>query len=369
MTRSRLAATSLCALAVTSAASAQDPAAVYQKQQKQAFRFAGDTVARYEWTKDIPGGVPDQNRYVLWARPRVEMTIGPVEFGAGGAFNYSDDENDKPPEGQPLLLIRDNYRSRDARLDLAWGKVTLGPFMAVGGRFLMPLPLTEMIWDRDLRPQGGAARVMLGEAKSPARLSLYGIYAIGSHVFEDESTMYGGAGEISLGRLNESTLDFTGAYLQFDDLAKLDTTIRRQNTRVAGLIVGEYKVVDLVGRLGRGGQVPMQLVFDYCWNTAKDVNNKGLWMAAVLGAIGVSPAELSYTYAKVDKDATLAAFSTDDFFWGTGWEGHRIDIGASTRKKNSVHAIAQWQRFKDSPDPVVAEQWVKRWRLEWRTSF
>ena len=128
-------------------------------------------------------------------------------------------------------------------------------------------------------------------------------------------------------------------------------------------------MVDLVGRLGRGGQVPMQLVFDYCWNTAKDANNKGLWTAVVLGAIGVSPAQLSYTYAKVDKDATVAAFSTDDFFWGTGWEGHRIDIGVSTRKNNSVHAIAQWQRFKDSPDPLVAEHWVKRWRLEWRTSF
>ena len=49
----------------------------------------------------------------------------------GGAFNYSDVENDVPPAGQELLpIIRDNYRSRDARLDLAYGKVKLGP----GGR-------------------------------------------------------------------------------------------------------------------------------------------------------------------------------------------------------------------------------------------
>jgi hypothetical protein len=48
-----VAATSLALLAVSSAASAQDPAAVYQKQN-QAFRFAGDTIARYEWTRDIP---------------------------------------------------------------------------------------------------------------------------------------------------------------------------------------------------------------------------------------------------------------------------------------------------------------------------
>ena len=115
-----------------------------------------------------------------------------------------------------------------------------------------------------------------------------------------------------------------GAYLQFEELAKLEPAIRRQNTRVAGLIVGKYHVFDIVGRLSRGGQVPLQLVFDYCWNTEIDENNKGLWLAAVMGATGVSRGQLEYTYAKVDKDATLAAYNTDDFFWGTGWEAHRV---------------------------------------------
>ena len=65
----------------------------------------------------------------------------------------------------------------------------------------------------------------------------------------------------------------------------------------------------------------------------------------------------------------MAAFNTDDFYWGTGWEGHRADLGTGTVKSSSIHAIAQWQRFKDSPDPTVREQWVKRYRPEWRTSF
>jgi len=370
------AATSLAVLAVSSATSAQDPAAVYQKKN-EAFRFAGDTIVRYEWTRDIPiaavGQQPfelsNQDRYVLLARPRIEITVGPFEAGVGGGFTYSDDINYETPAGLTPPLIRDNYKSRDARLDLAWGKLTLGPVSVVGGRFLMTIPFTEMIWDRDLRPQGGAATVTLGNAASPARLRLHGIYATGSHVFEDESEMYGGGAEIALGRPGEAALSVMGSYLEFDELNKLEPPIRRQNTRVAGLIAREYKVVDIVGRLSRGGQVPTQLVFDYCWNNAIESDNKGLWIAAVLGAIGVSPAELQYTYAKVDKDATVAAFATDDFFWGTGWEGHRADIGISTHKKNSIHAIAQWQRFKDSPDPLVSQQWVKRYRLEWRTQF
>ena len=388
MTRAPFAAASLAVLALATAAPAQDPA-VYQQEPKQSFKFAGDTLARYEWTRGIPvtsAGEPiafiDQDRYRVQARPRIELRFGPFELGVGGEFNYSEDENDVPPEGQSLTIIRDNYRSRDARLDLAYGKLTFGPVAVQAGRFLMPLPLTEMIWDRDLRPQGGAATITLGDAQSPARLALHGIYSLGSHVFDDEgdylgadalesgaTEMYGGAAELALGRAGESQLHVMGAYLQFEELGKLEPPIRRQNTRLAGLIVGKYHVFDIVGRLTRGGQVPLQLVFDYCWNTEIDENNKGLWLAAVMGATGVSRGQLEYTYAKVDKDATLAAYNTDDFFWGTGWEGHRIDLGLTTKQKNSVHGIAQWQRFKDSADPAERDLWVTRYRLEWRTRF
>src|SRR3990170_4501946 len=99
MTRAPFALAPLTVLAIATAAPAQDPAAVYQQQPKQSFRFTGDTLARYEWTKDIPvvgapaepggdpvHGVVDENRYRLQLRPRIEMRIGPVELGVGGEF-------------------------------------------------------------------------------------------------------------------------------------------------------------------------------------------------------------------------------------------------------------------------------------------
>jgi hypothetical protein len=100
-----------------------------------------------------------------------------------------------------------------------------------------------------------------------------------------------------------------------------------------------------------------------------DAGNKGLWLAAVMGDLSVSRARAEYVYAKVDRDATMAAFNTDDFFWGTGWEGHKAELATGTRKNTSIHGIAQWQRFKDSPDPLLREEWVTRYRLEWRTKF
>ena len=371
MRRAALAA-SLALLALAAPGTAQDPAPVYQQQQKKAFRFAGDSLARYEWTRDIPtaDGLVNEDRYLVQVRPRVELNVGPIELGVGGAFNYSDVENDLPPEGlERPLLIRDNFRSRDTRLDLAWGKLTAGPVVAQGGRFIMPIPFTEMIWDRDLRPQGGAVALNFAPKTSSNRFALHGIYATGSHVYEDESVMYGGAVELQLAGGADSSLQLVGSYLQFDELARLDVPIRRQNTRVDGLIAGSYRVVDLIGRIRRGGQMPLQLIGNYCWNTEIDESNKGLWLAAVLGDLGTSRLRAEYTYAKIDRDATLAAFNSDDFFWGTGWEGHRADLGTSLGKNSSMHGIAQWQRFKDSPDPVAREEWVTRYRLEWRTAF
>jgi hypothetical protein len=372
MRRDALVAAPLVVAALAAVAAAQEPTPVYQSQPKQPLRFAGDSLARYEWTRDIPVGdaLENEDRYRLQLRPRVEATFGPVELGVGGDFNYSEDENDLPPEGLDApVLIRDNYRSRDARLDLAWGKLTAGPLTAQGGRFFMPLPVTEMIWDRDLRPQGGAASINFAPKSSLNRFALIGLYAEGSHVFEDESLMFGGGLDLSFASGQTARLQIAGTYLEFRDLDKLDPAIRRQNTRVAGEIVNGYRVVDIVGRISRTGQLPMQLVGDYCWNTAVDQDNKGLWLAVVLGTLPTSRTRLEYTYAKIDKDATVAAFNTDDFFWGTGWEGHRADLATGGARKSSFHAIAQWQRFKDSPNPDQRELWVKRFRLEWRTSF
>ena len=386
MSRALLFAALPLAVAAAVPAAAQDPQAlppvvVMQGQQQQAqqpgkksIRFAGDALTRYEWTHDVPAGVPEEvdlDRWRFQARPRVEVELGPIEGAVGGDFNYSEDENDLSLDGQPRTLIRDNYRSRNARFDVYYGRLNLGPVSAQGGRFFMPLPLTEMVWDPDLRPLGGSATVSVGGtgAASQMNFSASGIYAKGSHVYDDESVMWGGGGEIRLGTGPTSSLSFAGSYLVFDELEELDPAIWRQNTRINGLVSPEYHVVDLNARLSSGGQMPMILLADYCWNTELDENNRGLWLSAAIGSIEVSRAAIQYTYAKIDRDATVAAFNTDDYIWGTGWEGHRAELSTATTRNSSMHAIAQWQRYKDNPDPAIAEHYIKRWRVEVRKRF
>jgi len=351
--------------AAAPSAFAQNPYA----QRQKALRFTGDALLRYEWTRKIPsaGSTIDESRYRLQARPRIEATVGPLELGVGGEFNYSRDENDKAPDGGTLLLIRDNYRSRDARLDLYWAKLEAGPLVATGGRFIMPLPLTEMIWDKDLRPFGGSLSLKLDQGGS--RFAVSGIYSTRSHVFDDESTMYGGSAELALQSGQSGQLGISGSYLEFKDLDRLDPVLHRQNTTLAGVYLYEYKVIDIQARLVASGQLPIQLVADYCWNRARSGNNKGLWLGVVLGQLEISRAQLSYTYAKIDEDAVVAAFNTDDFFWGTGWEGHRADLGSASGRGTSVHAIGQWQRRQGILGTDVKGDWVERYRVEFRYTF
>jgi hypothetical protein len=348
------------------------PAAAQYGQKKQSIRFTGDGLARYEWTLKIPtpDGTIDEDRYILQARPRIEAAFGPVELGVGGQFNYSKEDNTILPDGTPRLIVRDNFYSRDARFDLYYAKVKAGPVVAEGGRLLMPLPVTEMIWDADLRPRGGVLSLDFSQGGSRSRFAVRGIYTRGSHWWPDESEMFGGSVDLAIETGQEGHFMLAGSYLDFRELDTLDPQVRRQNTLgPLGLYVHDYRVADVLARIVSGGQVPFALVVDYCWNTALSENNKGLWLQLAMGELEVSRAWLEYTYAKVDRDATVAAFNNDDFYWGTGYEAHRLDVGGATGRGTSLHGIASWQRFKDSDIPEERDQWVQRYRIEWRYTF
>ena len=341
-------------------------------QKKQSFRFTGDALTRYEWTLKIPtpDGTIDENRYFLQARPRVEAVFGPVELGVGGLFNYSRDDNTIMPDGTLRPIVRDNFFSRDARFDVYYAKVKAGPIRAEAGRLLMPMLLPEMIWDADLRPRGGVLSLVFDQGGSLSRFAIRGIYTRGSHWFPDESEMLGGSVELAIETGRESLFALGGSYLDFRKLDTLDPQIRRQNARnLAGLFVFDYRVADIQARIVTAGQVPFAFTIDYCWNTALSEDNKGLWLHLTMGQLEISRTRLEYTYARIDRDATVAAFNSDDFFWGTGYQAHRFDLGAATGRGNSFHGIASWQQFKDSDVPDERDRWVQRYRIEWRYTF
>ena len=347
-------------LAVPATAGAQQ-ADVFQTEKR--LKLAAEGLFRQEWTTDLFQGAPDINRRLGRLLPSARLTLGLVELGAGGDFYYSSDVN--VVSGQPI--IRDNYDSRSARVDLAFARLDAGWVDVAGGRFAMPIAFTEMIWDRDLRPQGGALTLALRERGALKRLALTALGARGSHVFDDQdTTMLSGALDATFGLSESWRLQLVGAYVTFLDPDELEPKIRRQNTRVLGAIVNDYDLVDAIVRFRRDGSFPIQIVADGCLNTAVDDRNRGLWLALVAGSTLTSRVRAEYVYAFVDPDATLGAYPTDDFFWTTGWEGHKADLGFGIGSHVALHAIGQLQRFKDSPRVEERDNWVRRLRLEVR---
>jgi Putative porin len=340
------------------------PSAEAQSQKESHFQGHVDGVLRQEWTYDIPNAL-DFNRREYQLRPVAELNLKWFTLGVGGGFYYGSDEN---TVGSPAI-VRDNFKSRDARVDLAFARVQPAAWIRLeGGRVEMPVRFTEMIWDRDLRLQGAAVTLGKHDDQGNEAFSLIGLWSKGSHVFDDEHTeMYGGSLKFSFGAGRDSRLSFIGSYLEWAKQDLLELILRRQNTRGPdGRLALDYRVVDLLARLHRGGSVESTIVADYCWNTARSSNNKGLWLALVLGSVDSAKGSLEYTFAKIDKDATLGAYNTDDFFWATGWEGHRVDLAFRTGEHAALHAVGQLQKFKDSPNLEDRDKYVKRLRLEIR---
>ena len=356
-------------------------AAPASAQQQQA-PITGDIIIRQEWTDNFftkPDPVPSK-RTRFWIRPKFEIETSMLRMGLGIDASYSTDNNLEPENvALPLTLIRDNYISRNIRLDIAYLGTNLGAAKVDAGRMPMPFRLTNMIWDQDLRIQGGAAQWTLfqGSTAEPM-VKASGIYSRGSHVFADSADPKGSSlgegvtikgGSLDLGYGENKRIDFSGTYLAFDKLDLLEAKIRRQNTRVGGVLVKEYAVVDLILRFRTNAPFPMQVVVDGARNRKTHTLRDGFWVTAVLGSLVNGKVRGEYTYAKVDRDVTVAAYAGDDFFWGTGWLGHRAELAFAQNARATFHVIGQMQQFKDSANPAERSHWVKRLRLEARKKF
>ncbi len=341
--------------------------------------FEVDALARYEWTTERFGDVPDERRGLFRILPHLQFGRDRLIFGIGGDFHYTPETEPAAPTplGTPdpqaaLTSLADNYARRDQRVDLVY--LRLKPFRWLGlqgGRFKMPVGLTEMLWDADLRPQGGAASVDLGAVGGLSQLSVSGLWARGSHVFEDEKTdMLLASATAGLWESNQAQLQVTGSYLQFrgeDAPGALTPRLYRQNTLTAdGALANGYRIADIVVRHVNSGPLPLVLYADYCWNTAVEKENRGLWVGLVLGSTLKTRTRWEYTYARVDRDATLGAYAQDDFLWATGWEAHRGEMAYSVGASTSFHVIASLQRQRASADPLEAAHWARRLRVEWR---
>jgi hypothetical protein len=363
-TRLRPLLAALLPLAGAAGVSAQAPD--YFAPQPLELGWNASLELRQEWSEAF-GRRAGEDRRRARLLAGAEGSYRWLRFGLTGDFVYSSDDN-VAVLGEPgYISQRDNYRSRDARVDSAFlSAAPVGWLRLDAGRFPMPVGLTGLVWDADLRPQGAALSLSAHDQGAARRLSLTAFGARGSHVFDDaETTMWAVAGEASFELGERTSLDLTAAFVTWQEAYELESALWRQNSYETGVgFLYDYEVLDVVARLHRDGGIEAELVVDVCRNLAADEGHTGVWLALVLdGAVRGWP-RLEYVYVWVDRDATLGAYAADDYLWTTGWEGHELRLAYRLGDHAVVRATGLLSRFKDAPQQRFRDDWVGRARIE-----
>jgi hypothetical protein len=209
---------------------------------------------------------------------------------------------------------------------------SLGTFRV--GKMRSPFRLTELLWDDDLRPVGAAwvsppwtvreidLRVAAaGFARSRLDLEdgIVSITQIAARL-RPEGTSGG---------------ETTVSYLAFGDLDELARNgLVRQNRSVAappGYVGGvqfveKFTVVDVqVAGRGEFARTLWTATLDVARNLAAETDSDALRARAGLGGFGLPGGlEVGYVYQRIERDAVVGAYNSDDWWFHSRSCGHQI---------------------------------------------
>ncbi len=306
---------------VSVAQSAEDDPLLLSPEQPQASstRFIGDL-----WlNQDHVSGLPNN-------RASINRTRARLRFGVGGSFASVWDFAVTARIAQGSDENRDNRRNNDnERSDsfgvdqvlLRWHSSETASLQF--GKAPLPLDLSPMLWDPDLRPIGIAYEhsVALGEFD---RLHWVAGYFAGQHLYGDRSRI--GTAQIAWrwrdgaptrGSVSVSWLDFSGLH----ELPRQG--LGRTNATASGDYLSNYRLVDLqIGAHTELGSWPIDLHIDMVRNFGADFARDGARLS-LSGGDHRQPGGLEFGVAieRIQREAVLAAFNSDDWWFHSNMRG------------------------------------------------
>ncbi len=292
---------------------AQDPLVGLDEQPAASgWVTHADVLLRAERTESIPGRADDLERFRFRGRFGLRREFDRLEFGATLEGAVGSDRN------QDNRANNDNERSDSVNLDELYLRWRAGENTTLlAGKTVFPIALTPLVWDDDLRPIGLSAShaIPVGDF---SRLNLVGGYFAGDHLYDDDSRI----AALQLGWFWNEGMDFSGdaqlAWLDFSDLQTLvDRGLGRTNRRVAGVLVSDYQLLDLqVGIQARVNDALWRARVDLVRNTGANENSDGARFSAIYGdSRQAGGLEIGFAIQRFQRDAVLAAFSSDDWWF------------------------------------------------------
>jgi len=329
------------ALAQDAILSAEEP------ETERAWMFFGDLLAGYDHVSGLPGGRDDLERGRARLRAGAFWNVAPAwEIGGSVRLAQGTDAN------RDNRRNNDNERSDSIGLDQLFVRWRPGENTSVEiGKTPLPLELSPMVWDFDLRPAGIAIdhSLALGEFD---RLQFVAGYFAGQHLYGDESRI--GAAQIAWSWHEGAPLR-AGALLAYVDFSDLDELTRqglaRTNSTASGRLVNDYRLLDLqlVGHAEAGGW-PIDAKIDLVHNLGADRARNGA-RASLSTGDRTKPRgwEFGYAYERIQRDAVMAAFNSDDWWFHSAMRGHLAWIGYGLDATWSLR-LAGFHELRDGLD-------------------
>jgi hypothetical protein len=294
----------------------------------------GDLRLRYDLVHNRPGAAEDLRRTratlrggLLW-RPPASL----LSAAAGVRASLGSERN---PEA---LAAFDNEWPDTVQVDRLLLRIqsARGHMLEVG-KGPMPLSLTEMIWDHDLRPVG-IAGALAAAPSTDVELRLAGGAWHRGRFDADDGSLFGAQAS---GRYHPAGIldgDLVVTVLGYDDLHTLATLgYGRQNQTQPDPggrhYVSAFQILDVqLGIAGAIARWPTDFRLDLARNLARGDERSGV---RVLGALGGADAphglEFGGVFQWIEREALVGAFNSDDWWFhsrASGWKAWaRIGAG------------------------------------------
>jgi hypothetical protein len=296
----------------------------------------GDFMLREDHVTGIPRAT-DTSFTRTFGRGRFGVLYDPIpalEFGAAIKLADASNSNDLDRSHNS------NERSNDIAIDQFFMRWHVGENASLLlGKTDFPLQLAPLLWDQDLRPVGASATVSFAVNEFD-RLQLIAGYFAGDLMYGDDSRI--GAVQAAYNwregaPVNGSVLV---SYLAFSNLEQLTLQgLSRTNRRVGNELVSDFQLLDVqfVGRAQAWG-MPLEMRVDLVRNLGADDQRDGARFSIVLGAAGrLQGWEFGFADQRIQRDAVMAAFNSDDWWfhsWARGvmpWVGYGFNPTWSAR--------------------------------------
>ena len=231
---------------------------------------------------------------------------------------------------------------KDYGVELTAGKIK-NPFHMPGK--------TELIWDGDLNPEGGAFRFRREIEPVTVFGSAAGLW-IEERSADAGSALWGvqGGVEVPLADTGVKVVAGVSGFFYTHTVGNEVFVDSEDSFGNSATQVGddffydeEYKLVEAFGEVRFAvREVPVAVFFDFVTNTEADEEDTG-WLVGVAVGKKKNPGDWDFklNYREVEKDAVVGAF-TDSDFGGGGTNAEGIEVGAGIRLLKNMDLGVTW---------------------------